>query len=520
MGDVIGTFGVFAIQSTSDLAAGIESGAVSETDLALIGEALQTEGVADEALFNAIRNHGDRFSGSSQAQTEWRDLIAGLLRQPQRSNYWGRVALRLGHTGLREKWLAIYKRAPVHIRTLILRREGTVSLKEGQLDRLLKRLQLTGSALASILNVTGSLVSEYRKNQITFPKVVYSFLSQSTNREDALRALQEWIVRATALYTIQYPYYEQTFELRRLLKGRGVRFGDSKYNLRLRGGEDITAVLNIARQDIPPLEMEKQIVEVLCRKVPALLFFKDHPSNVTLREAPVKFGTTEETIASLFGFDVNRYHDFARGYNPVPKRVHPLVKAMQGASTLDELRARIAALPQPSPRPSRGEGGVKKGDAPRNLDFYVKNYSAQVQGKARSALKKFNLGTEANAQEIAQDVFMALDRLIQQGSLVNKEKITGWFYRVVKVKVFDFFLQSRGIAKSGAHFYFRLRKLIKKQKTQTGNDFSIEDLMVHFPYLTRRNAEAHMKRYEAIGTRFRGIEIANEDLPPSLQQDF
>lgn len=542
MGEVSQIFGATSV---------LEEGILGETGLALIQETLQASGVEDEALFDAIEAH---------------DLlkIARLLRDPSRKRYWAEIQFRSGRlfapkervfkevraalapppfsslavssSGLqtvastpasrsrglpkgnrRESiWLTLYQRFPPRIRGRILDGEDKgILLKDGELDIPLKKLNLTGSDLALVLCFSEMMIFQYRHGGFRMPKRVYEVLEQAASREEALQRLLDFIAQATQLYTTQFPFYEQFLEMHRLLGARKIsleRLINNDARQKLKGKKDISPVLEILKQDIPLDEMKRRILETLRMARRRIAFYREEPSNRILREAPQKFGVSKKEMARMLGIKLSYYYSLAAGTKPVPRSLAPRIQIIQEASTLKELTERFLTLPSQQIDKTASEAAAV------SVEPYVKKYRARVLGIAFRVLERYDLATEANANDIAQDVFIALDRSLKRpGGFHSEKQLQPWFWRVVRTKVFDFVLASRGISKDRANFYLRMRELIRGHPKSNGGDFDLEDLMAFDPHLSREDAAEHLRRYRELCRLFVGIEQSIEDLPKFLR---
>ena len=192
------------------------------------------------------------------------------------------------------------------------------------------------------------------------------------------------------------------------------------------------AVIEIVQQETSPAEMRRKIIEALTVKPKrSVRFYQNEKPNRVLREAPKKFQTTRSTLARLIGIHIMSYSDFASGLDPVsPKRLGQ-IQAMEEASTLSELRERLARLPPVRP-PASGRGiRLSPAEAARRLETYMARYQAQVLRQAGYGLRRFGLNSKMNREEVAQDVFVVLHAALRDGRLVE-ETVEAWLNRVAR----------------------------------------------------------------------------------------
>ncbi|MBI4125660.1 MAG: sigma-70 family RNA polymerase sigma factor [Deltaproteobacteria bacterium] len=413
-------------------------------------------------------------------------------------------------------YLAIYLRAPQPIKGQILRgEEKAVLLKKGEMDRHLSRLGLCARDLARVFSFSEAAVSTWRTGQISLPAGVLRLIKEAENKTEALENLKTFVAGAMRDYVERTPYWEQVFTLHRILAEKKLSlislFGRSisRCSRKLRGQRDIQAVIDIVKRDISPVEMKRKILEALGirhynRRVH---FYREERANRALRMAPAKFQTTRRALAGWLGISQNRYDTLAMGENPVsPKRAEQ-IRTLEESATLVELRGRLALLPPVRPPASNGERRLGPAEAEGELKTCMARYRPLVFHMAGKGLRRFGLNSRENVEETVQDVFIALHTTLRRrGAKIEITK--GWFYRVVRNKVFDKLMAVRGINKDDINFYFRMRRFAL---------ITVEALMARDPMLTLEDAEANLRRYRAIQLRMHG-DVPIEDLPEGLRR--
>lgn len=422
------------------------------------------------------------------------------------------------------EWLKIYREAPQSIRSQILRGgEKGIRLKPGELTRLLKAKGMTQRDLALVLDVSEQTISSYAHGETPLPKGIYPILQTPNGRDDVLKDIIAFITLQTKEYTNRYPYWEQAFEIQRLLRKRGI----SSYQLlnhytqrsKVRGDRDLQGVLAIVRQDIPLDEMRGRVWDVLRERSRAVAFYAQERSNQIFREAPKRLGVTIKNMAKLLAIAPGRYYTLATGIEPVPERWNQVVDALEQAVSLPDLTRRLAQVPR---RPAPASSHRRRSGSPAvtaEFESYVRRYRSFITRWARYALARYGMNTDFNVEEVTQDVLLALHTLMQRES-ISEGKLKAWSNRVIRTKVFDSILQARGITKHEANFYFRMRKLERDHVQHNGGPLSVGDLITFDPRLERWDAERALRRYEELGVRFHGLERFFEDLSEAERQKF
>lgn len=497
MTQVLLSIGFLGGANAAGLAAGLQD--TSTVDLALSQAASQAEGT-------------DFFAMQQAAPTELRCRMDALFAP--RAVLMGRAREQLAPGRSLPPFLAIYRKAPPRIKGQILRgEEKPVLLKEGEMDRHLSRLGLYAADLARALSVTEATVSSWRHQICLMSAGVLPVLKQAADKVDALEKLTAFVANQTEEYTLQHPYWEQVFDLHRILAAKHLTVSelgenDFKKAGKLRGQRDLQAVIAIVKEDIPLAEMQRKTRIVLRETQRRVHLYRNEKANRVLKKAQTKFGLTGKDLAGLLGVSEGRYTTLANGLDPVSPRWSGHVRALEEAASLPELKSRLGRLPPLRPVLAARGGGFSAAEAERGLKQYMARWRGQVFGWIYAALNRYGLSSKANAEEIVQDVFAALHRALRRDRLPEQE-LHNWLYEVVRHKVFDLVLAARGIIRYEANFYFRMRLF---------GIATAEDLIARDDTLTLEEAEEHLRQYEELKGRIRGLEVLFDDLPEALRR--
>ena len=224
-------------------------------------------------------------------------------------------------------------------------------------------------------------------------------------------------------------------------------------------------------------------------------------------------------MAGLLGIGTGRLYVLISGQEPISKKLKLYVQAMAEEKSLIALQARIAKLNETLAfmKAKRGKGFVPMDE--QEFRRLVWHRTPHLQRHAFRALQKFRLASLENAKDITQEVLMELHHAMMRGTIFDGQKMMGWLAVVIKARTFNFFLQSRGLAKHDAKFYFRMRDLMRVHANKTGCNFAAEDLQTFDLSLSLEDAQANMERFEELERLLRE-DISMEDLSPAMQARF
>lgn len=503
----------------------IESFGISDADL------MQWLGIGKASAFSyrtgrnnlshPVRAALEAASGKDEVLRWWGFLHGGAKAHGDR--YWQTMReIALSPRSRYARYLDIYRALPPNLRMSVLR--GGIDRIPGQsaadraevLNAEMERLGLSGAGLARILETTDAAVSSWRKGDTAVSGRVLVTLRRARSADEAEFLLLDLIARAAAAFEARSPRYRELIELADIVRGRGMTFRSRAVGRIFGAMHDspldvsLTPAIEFARSGASDAEVEAKIVDILTVRKPVIAFYRDNPANQVFFAAVDRLGIKPGEMARLLDLRPDRFNLICSGKEQVPRRLYPAVVAMREASSVDDLRARFAALPGIGRGAARTKRLVAVDEA-AFVGIFRENYEGVV-GMARYELNRFGLAV-SHADEIASHVMNQLYRAMERGgNFSDRRAFKSWFWGTIKHTVFDRFLEVRGVTRVEARFCNQMRRLINSLKGGRDVEIGPEDLMKFDPSLTEDGAKKNLKAYHDITARMRApVEIISEE---------